>query len=307
MTRQVVIRIGTRTSRLARWQSELIAALLRGVDARVACLLVPMNTQGDRQIDRPLPEIGGKGVFTQELEQALREGTIDVAVHSLKDLPVGDPQGITTAAICRRADPRDVLVAREAFTIGTLPQGARVGTSSTRRIAQLLAARPDLRILPLRGNVDTRVRKALDGEWDAIVLAAAGVDRLDLRDAVREVISPELMLPAPGQGALAVQCRASDEPVKQRLAQLDEHAVRAAVTAERAFLQALGGGCSAPVGALARLDSTSSQISMDGVVAATDGSQVMRVRGTGDSSAPERLGKRLATEAREAGAAALVA
>jgi hydroxymethylbilane synthase len=257
-------------------------------------------TSGDRTqaSGEPLPEIGGKGLFTAELEQALRDGGIDLAVHSLKDLPTEEAPGIVVGAVCLREDVRDCLVARDGLALAQLPAGAVVGTSSLRRAAQLRALRPDLEIRSIRGNVDTRVRKVREGEFDAVVLAAAGIRRLGLEDAVAEWLPVQTMLPAPGQGALAVQCRAGDEPALVLLGAIDDPGTRAATTAERAFLRALGAGCTAPVGAHA--DTVDLQhVLLEALAATPDGRTVVRVSGQG---APEELGQRLASEALAAGA-----
>lgn len=296
MPTATTLRCGTRASALARWQTGRIAGLLRD-RAGLACETILLSTEGDRRLDVPLPEIGGKGVFTQELEAALREGSIDFAVHSLKDLPIEPAEGLVLAAVLLREDARDVLVGRPGGTLATLAPGARVGTSSTRRMAQLRAARPDLSILPLRGNVDTRVRKARDGEYDAIVIAAAGLIRLGLAGAITEYLPYEIMLPAPGQGALAVQCRADDERTRELLAPLDEPAVRAATGAERAFLEALGGGCAAPVAALARpTGAGATEFRLRCLVGSTDGSRVLRVEGTAPAAGLTPLALRLAAD-----------
>ncbi|MDI9548331.1 MAG: hydroxymethylbilane synthase [Chloroflexota bacterium] len=246
------VTIGTRTSRLALWQSEHVAALLVALQPGLQATLQPFVTQGDKTLDRPLPAIGGKGLFTAELEQALLSGAIDLAVHSLKDLPVEQPSGLTLGAIIRRGDVRDCVVAKQGWTLATLPAGAVVGTSSPRRRAQLEAMRPDLVIRSVRGNVETRARKALEGEYDAVILAAAGVQRLELENLVTEWLPADLLLPAPGQGALAVQCRAGNEPLLSLLAEIDDSDTRLATSAERRFLQLLGGGCAAPIAALAQ-------------------------------------------------------
>ncbi len=289
---------GTRGSALARWQTDWVLTRLReawpGLDCQPPKVF---TTSGDRILDKPLPEIGGKGLFTEELENALRSGEIDLAIHSLKDLPIAASPILTLGAICAREDARDVLISRHGFTFDSLPRGARVGTSSLRRSAQLLAARPDLTLLPLRGNVDTRVRKAMNADYDAIVLAAAGVLRLGLGEYITQYLPFDLMLPAPGQGALAVQCRADDLATLNLLAAIDAAAARAAVTAERAFLQALGGGCSAPVAAYAQpaIHHPQSTIAMTGLVAARDGRRVVRVSGQGRD--PTALGEQLAQQA----------
>ena len=293
--------LGTRGSALARWQTDWVLARLHeawpGLDSRTRLF----TTSGDKILDKPLPEIGGKGLFTEELENALRTGEIDLAVHSLKDLPIDDTVGLTLGAICAREDARDVLIAREGWTLASLPHGARIGTSSLRRSAQLLAARPDLTLLPLRGNVDTRVRKALAGEYDAIVLAAAGVVRLGLHQHITEYLPFDVMLPAPGQGALAVQCRAGDSAVLELLATLDHPATRSATMAERAFLDRLGGGCSAPIAAYGQMAAEDRPVlQLTGLVASLDGRRVIRV--SGEASNPAALGLDLATRAIAQGA-----
>lgn len=298
--------LGTRTSELALWQTNHVIQLLQAAWPGLTCQISPFVTQGDKTqaSGKPLPAIGGKGVFTLELEEALRSGTIDLAVHSLKDLPVEDAPGLTIGAISSRADVRDVFVARNGWTLATLPPNAVVGTSSTRRAAQLLIARPDLQIKSIRGNVGTRVRKVLDGDYDATVLAAAGLERLGLTDAVTEKLSLEVMLPAPGQGALAVQCRADDQATLALLAAIDDADGRAAVTAERQFLHELGGGCSAPVAAYATVvDSPKRLFQMHALVASPDGQQVVRVQGSGDAAI---LGSRLAQQALAEGVASLL-
>jgi hydroxymethylbilane synthase len=292
--------LGTRPSKLARWQTDHVIQLLQAAWPDLDCRVVTFTTTGDKTLDRPLPEIGGKGVFTEELECALRAGEIDLAVHSLKDLPIDDSPGLTIAAVSEREDARDVFISHAGWTLATLPQSARVGTSSLRRSAQLLAARPDLTLLPLRGNVDTRIRKALQGDYDAIVLAAAGVLRLSLGEHITEYMPFEVMLPAPGQGALAVQCRADDAATRELLAAIDDPASRAAVTVERAFLDALGGGCSAPVAAYARCGMQNAECRMTGLVASLDGRHVIRVSGIG--SDPVVLGRQLAQQALAQGA-----
>lgn len=292
------LRGGTRRSPLARWQTTRIRDALR--QRGVPSDEIAITTAGDRVLDRPLPEIGGKGLFTDALEEALRAGAIDFAVHSLKDIPIEPSPDIVVAAVCLRTDPRDVLIAREGHTLRTLPPGATVGTSSNRRIAQLLAVRPDLTVLPLRGNVDTRVRKAQRGEYDGIVIAAAGVERLGLNDAITECLPLEVMLPAPGQGALAVQCRAADRSTRALLAALDDPDTRAATGTERAFLAELGGGCAAPIAALAEV--SGGTLYLTGLVADLGGTKVVRVTGTCPAGEGPRLARRLADQAIQRGA-----
>jgi hydroxymethylbilane synthase len=246
--------IGSRGSRLALVQSNHVADLLRAAVPGLTVEIEIISTRGDQIIDRPLAEIGGKGLFTEELERALRAKTIDLAVHSLKDLPVQDPGGLVLGAIPKRATPNDALVAREATSLETLKQGARVGTSSLRRKAQLLLRRKDLEVVDLRGNVDTRIAKVLErGELDAAVLACAGLERIGRADVITQVLKPEVMLPAPGQGALGIQCRADDVDSQILLHRLDDADTRTEVTAERALLEGLGGGCQAPIGALGKM------------------------------------------------------
>jgi len=307
------VTLGTRGSNLARAQTDSVVELLVTAWPGSSYDVRPIVTQGDRtQVSgEPLPEIGGKGLFTLELERALRDGEIDLAVHSLKDLPTEATPGIVIGAVCSREDARDCLVARDGLTLAELPRGSVVGTSSLRREAQLRALRPDLEIRSIRGNVDTRVDKVRRGDYEAAVLAAAGIRRLGLDEAVTEWFEPETMLPAPGQGALAVQCRAGDERTLELLAVVDDPGARATTTAERAFLRGLGGGCAAPVAAHAeviatRADDPSNSLlqgvmrsRMDGLVASIDGSEVVRVHGEGE---PEELGARLAHDALGAGA-----
>jgi len=300
--------LGTRASALARAQTERVAESLRQAWPEIDCRTRPIATRGDRTQASgvPLPTIGGKGLFTAELERALRAGTIDLAVHSLKDLPTEESPGIALGAVCLREDVRDCLVAREGHSLRGLPPGAIVGTSSLRRAAQLLGLRHDLDVRSIRGNVDTRVRKVQDGEFDAVVLAAAGVLRLGLEGAVTEWLETDTMLPAPGQGALGVQCRADDERILTLLAAIDDPGARAETTAERVFLRTLGAGCTAPVGAHAvgagpepRDTVSQGWVRLQALVASPDGRQVVRVAGEGEAA---ELGERLAREALAAGA-----
>jgi hydroxymethylbilane synthase len=288
----------TRPSALARWQTARVIQLLQNAWSGLECREYVITTTGDRVLDRPLPEIGGKGLFTSELENALLSGEVDAAVHSLKDLPVEDTPGIVVAAIPEREAAYDVLVSADGWTLSNLPEGARVGTCSLRRTAQLLARRPDLIILPLRGNVDTRVRKVINGEYDAIVLAQAGLTRLGLQAHISEVFPLEVMLPAPGQGALAVQCRADDTETLELLAAIHDPLTAAAVGAERAFLLSLGGGCSLPVAAFA--EKNNGTIILTGAVISADGKQAIRLSAV--DKEPHKLGERLAELVLERGA-----
>ncbi len=291
----------TRPSKLARWQTQWIISALQVAYPDLTCEEKVITTQGDKILDKPLPEIGGKGLFTQELESELLSGVVHCAVHSLKDLPVENPDGLTVGCIPNRAEVRDALISKNGYSLETLPSGAVVGTSSLRRAAQLLSVRPDISTQSLRGNVDTRLRKALEGQYDAIILAGAGLTRLELDSHVTQWLPLDVMLPAPGQGALAVQCRADDEETLSLLSALEDIPTRAAVTAERQFLLGLGGGCAVPVAAYAAVSEQGSAISLTGLVASLDGKQIIKVSGTGDE--PIDLGKQLSKDALEQGAA----
>lgn len=290
------MRIGTRASLLAIRQSQAIADALRAAWPSLRCEIIPLTTSGDLDLDRPIPAFGGKGVFTSEIEAALAAGELDLAVHSLKDLPTAERPGLVIGAIPARERAGDALVSRVGATFARLPPAARVGTSSLRRAAQLRAARPDLELESIRGNVETRLRKLDEGLFDAIVLALAGLRRTGLESRVTEELPLSLMLPAPGQGALAVQRRTNDEATARLLAPLNDRATCAAVTAERAFLAALEAGCSAPVAAFAEV--RDGRLEMRGLSATEDGAVVRRVSGTGDPDRPEELGRRLAAEVR---------
>lgn len=288
----------TRPSKLARWQTNYVMGLLSQSVPDLICEEVVITTQGDKVLDKPLPEIGGKGLFTQELEAELLAGSVDVAVHSLKDLPVENNPGLTVGAIPIRVDPRDVVVCPGGYSLETLPNGAVVGTSSLRRQAQVLAHRPDLKIKSIRGNVDTRIRKVNDGQYDAAIMAGAGITRLGLDGHIAAWLPYSVMLPAPGQGALGIQCRDGDDRVLSILSKQHHADTALCVLAERAFLQALGGGCSIPVGAYAQVENGT--IRMTGVVVAIDGSRIIQVQGEGENSAD--LGRLLADQALAQGA-----
>lgn len=281
-----MIRIATRGSALARWQAERVAALLQ---EPVEYVIV--TTAGDRDQRADLHAIGGTGVFAKEVQQAVLAGRADIASHSAKDLPSETPPGLVLAAVPERADPRDGLV---GSTLDALPTGGRVGTSSVRRRAQLAAARPDLVFAPLRGNMDTRLRKQVDEGHDAVVVAVAALERLGLADQITEVLETSVMLPQAAQGALGVECRADDAATIARLAKIDDTNAHRAVRAERAFLAELGGGCSLPCGALARVDGASGELVLDALLAALDGGVVLRTRVIG--SDPVDVGGRAARD-----------
>ena len=296
--------IGTRGSPLARLQAEEVAAALRRQRPGREVRLQVVQSRGDRDQEASLADMG-LGVFTGELEAALLSGDVDVAVHSLKDLPTDPPTGLTIAAVPQRQDPCDVLVSRDGRTIDGLAPGSRVGTSSPRRVALVRSLRPDLELLPIRGNVGTRLKKAQEGSYEAVVLAAAGLRRLGLEGHASEVFDPTVFVPAPGQGALAVEVRAEDGEMAELVAPLSHRPTAAAVAAERAFLRALGGGCRVPVGAYGRVEGET--ILLTGLVVSEDGSRVYRETLEGSVSDPEAAGVRLAREVLAMGASALVA
>ncbi|MEM7335187.1 MAG: hydroxymethylbilane synthase [Chloroflexota bacterium] len=270
--------IGTRTSNLAMWQTRHIQAKLTAAWAEITCEIRPYSTKGDetQKLDQPLPEIGGKGLFTEALENGLKNGEIDIAVHSLKDLPVDQNNGIILGAIVGREDARDGLVTADPnIKLGNLPVGAVVGTGSLRRQAQLLEMRPDLQVRSIRGNVETRIQKVLDGRYDATILALAGVKRLGISDQVSQIFPLDVLLPAPGQGAMGVQCREEDSETRRLLNAIHQQEVEACTTAERTFLHTLQGGCATPVGAYAQFDRW--EIHLQGLVGAPDGSKIIRV------------------------------
>jgi hydroxymethylbilane synthase len=292
MTATRTLRVGTRASALARTQTDLVANAL-GVPVEI----VPIVTEGDRSA-AALTQIGGTGVFVSALRSALLAGEIDVAVHSYKDLPTASADGVTIAAVPAREDPRDVLIARDGLTLGELPAGARIGTGSPRRVAQLRALGLGVELVAVRGNVDTRLRRVHDGELDAVVLAYAGLRRLGRADEATEILDPIQVLPAAAQGALAVECRADDDAAIAALAILDHADTRAAVTAERALLAALEAGCSAPVGALADIaeGDNGPEIFLRGSVTALDGSDAVRLSATGRTNDADGVGRRLAAD-----------
>lgn len=297
--------VGTRGSALAQWQTDFVVAALRGLDPDLQLERRIIKTSGDKDQTRPLAEIGGLGVFTKEIENALLAREIDIAVHSLKDLPTETAPGLTIAAIMEREDPRDCLVSRHRVGLRGLPPGARVGTSSARRGAQVLSLRPDVTIVPLRGNVDTRMHKAQTEEYDAIIIAAAGLIRLSRGSEITEYLPVDLVLPDPGQGALAVEIRSDDKELLTFVSRLDDPATRAAAAAERAFLSELGGGCRMPIGAHAQV--AAGQVHLRGMVASLDGRKMVRGEESGDAADAERLGSALARRLLKEGAAEILA
>jgi hydroxymethylbilane synthase len=295
-----ILRIGTRGSMLAKWQAEFIRKRLfatAGVEAEI----VIIKTAGDKLQHIPLTQIGGKGVFIKELEEALLEETIDLAVHSVKDVPTDVPSRLMFPAVCRRDDVRDCLV---GSTLANLRQGARVGTGSLRRQAQLLHLRPDLDIRDLRGNVDTRLRKVESGEYEAIVLSKAGLDRLGLSQRISETLSPDVCMPAVGQGAIAVECRLKDAEAGDILAHLDDAESRTAIIAERALLSALQGGCQVPLGAWARIER--GELVLEACVCSVDGAQFVKQRATAPPDQAAQLGEHMARLLAEAGAQSIL-
>lgn len=285
------LKIGTRQSLLALWQSNHIAALLRKQYPQCQVVLKKIVTKGDRILDVPLAQIGGKGLFTKEIETELLDGTVDFAVHSLKDMPTVLPEGLCLTAITTRAKVGDAFVSNKYDTFEELPLGAVVGTSSLRRKAQLLAARPDLQIVDLRGNVDTRLRKLDEGMMDAIILAAAGLERLGYEERIKEIIPTHICLPAVGQGALAIECREDNTEVRQMLEFLNDLPTRQATDAERAFLGLVEGGCQVPIGVHAQVEAE--KIEIEAIIASLDGSKVLRNTITGKAADAAQLGQEL--------------
>jgi len=293
MTQQTV-RIATRKSALALWQAEYVKAQLEHFHPGINVELIPMTTKGDIILDTPLAKVGGKGLFVKELEVAMLEDRADIAVHSMKDVPVEFPEGLGLEIICPREDPRDAFVSNTINSLAELPQGAVVGTSSLRRQCQIKAMRPDLIIRDLRGNVNTRLKKLDNGEYDAIILAAAGLIRLEMPERIREYIAAEVMLPANGQGAVGIECRSDDETIKALLAPLGCEETRIRVIAERAMNRALEGGCQVPIGSYAVLEGQ--QIHLRGLVGAIDGSEILTSDVRGSINDAAELGNQLAEQ-----------
>jgi len=279
--------IGTRGSKLALWQSEYIKAKLEAITGLPVCLKI-IKTTGDRILDVPLAKIGGKGLFTKELEVELLAGTVDLCVHSMKDVPTVLPEGLMIGAMPERVDPRDAIVSGAGYDLETLPQGARLGTSSLRRRAQVLSLRDDLEIVDVRGNLDTRMRKAEDGELDAVILASAGITRMGWADRITHYIDTDQMCPAVGQGAIGVEVRCDDDFMLGACERLADLETMACVTAERVVMRTLEGGCQVPIGAYCRFEDD--MLVMDGVVASIDGTNTVRYRLEGSPAEPEMLG-----------------
>ncbi len=298
------LRIATRKSQLALWQAEHVAALMRREHPDMVVELLTMSTKGDRIQDRSLAAIGGKGLFIKELETALEDRRADMAVHSMKDVPGDLADAFVIAAVLPRVDARDALISSGALRLEDLPQGARMGTSSLRRRAQLLAVRPDLVVEALRGNVDTRLRRLDAGELDAIVLACAGLIRLGLESRITARLDPQVSLPAVGQGVIGIECRADDSRTRDALHALNDAATRTAVDAERAFARRLAGSCQSPIAAYARMERD--QLRLDGLVAEPDGSRLLRDSITGSCANPRMLGEQLAERVLAAGAGELL-
>ena len=298
------LKIATRKSPLALWQAEHVATLLRGANPGLLVELVPLSTRGDRIQDRSLAAIGGKGLFIKDLEVALEDQRADIAVHSMKDVPGDLPDGLSIAAVLTRADPHDALVSDRATHLQGLPRGARVGTSSLRRQAQLLSVRPDLRIEPLRGNVDTRLRRLDGGELDAIILACAGLIRLGWASRIAARLDPAICLPAVSQGIIGIECRTADPRTRSVLQSLNHPQTRLVMDAERAFAGRLGGSCQSPIAAYATLDHE--VLTLEGLVAEPDGSRLLRDSISGNAADARGLGERLAERVLTAGAGVLL-
>lgn len=294
------LRIATRKSQLALWQAEYVARMLQQAHPGLQIELLKMTTQGDKILDTPLAKVGGKGLFVKELELGMLEGRADIAVHSMKDVPVELPEGLHLPVICPREDPRDAFVSNTFASLTDLPQGARVGTSSLRRQCQLRALRPDLQILDLRGNVNSRLQKLDDGNYDAIILAAAGLKRLGFEARIREALAPEVSLPAIGQGAVGIECRVADTEINELLAPLHDLKTARRVQAERAMNARLQGGCQVPIGGYAEIEH--GILLLRGLVGAPDGSEIVRGEIAGPPDNAEELGEVLAEDLLQRGA-----
>jgi hydroxymethylbilane synthase len=300
-----ILRIATRSSPLAVWQAEYVKQRLEGLHDGLSVELVLIKTQGDKILDTPLAKIGGKGLFVKELEQAMMAGEADIAVHSMKDVPMELPEGFDLPVICEREDPRDAFVSNHYDSLDALPQGARVGTSSLRRSAQLMALRPDLEVLSLRGNVQTRLSKLDDGQFDAILLAAAGLKRLGMNERIRYELPPEVSLPAVGQGAVGIECRADDADTRALLAPLNDADTWDRVVAERAMNRRLEGGCQVPIAGYAEL--LGDELWLRALVASEDGREVLRVEGRAPRGEAQQLGTGLGDQLLAKGADRILA
>ena len=298
------LKIATRQSPLALWQAEYIRTRLNSLYPDLTVELVKFVTQGDKILDTPLAKIGGKGLFVKELEAALMDGRADLAVHSMKDVPMCLPEGLTLAVICEREDPLDAFVSNTYAHFDDLPQGAKVGTSSLRRKSQILKQRPDLEIIDLRGNVGTRLAKLDEGIYDAIILASAGLKRLGLSNRIRHCLAPVVSLPAVGQGALGLECRANDTALLKLIQPLQHDATAVCVRAERAFNAYLEGGCQVPIAGYATLENE--QIQIEGRVGSIDGKVLLKQQLTGTLDQPEQLGEQLAQYLLKQGAGELL-
>jgi len=292
--------LGTRASSLSLCQAQIVQTKLEERCPGQSVTLRTIKAQADKNPELSLTAMSGEGIFVKELEAALMEGTVDLAVHSLKDLPLEIPRRLCIAAVLEREEPRDALVSRDGSTLGQLPRGSRIGTSSLRRRSQLLHSRGDVQVLEIRGNVDTRLRKLDEGQYDAIVVAACGLIRLGLEERIGEYLDVETMLPEPGQGALAIEARADDGELLELLSTLDDQISRACVEAERSFLRALGGGCRVPIAAYCSC--TNGQLELEGAVVAPDGSSQLRGKLSGSMTEPIALGERLADQLGRQGA-----
>jgi hydroxymethylbilane synthase len=298
------IRLGSRGSRLALWQAEFVRSEVEARTGRKV-EITKIKTTGDKILDVPLAKVGGKGLFTKEIEEALLAGTIDLAVHSMKDVPTDLPESLEIAVITKREDPRDAFLSRTVKRFEDLPEGAKVGTSSLRRQTQLLSLRPDLKISQLRGNLDSRIRKMEEGQFDAIILAAAGLKRLGWEGKVAHYMEPAMSLPAIGQGALGIEIRRDDAGTREAVSFLNDPETAVAVRAERAFLRRLEGGCQVPIGAYGRI--AGGEVALEGMVGRPDGSEIVRDSARGPSSDPEGLGIALAERLLARGAKAILA
>ncbi len=317
------INIGTRGSKLALYQAEWVKSELQKIYPEIEVSLIKIKTTGDKILNVPLAKIGGKGLFVKEIEEALLRGGIDIAVHSMKDVPTELPEGLHLAAICKREDPRDALIISRKSEVGSqksntsliyaLPEGARVGTSSLRRLCQLLNIRPDLKMVQLRGNLDTRLRKLDEGQFDAIIVAVAGIKRLGWAERITEILEPELCLPAIGQGAIGIECRIDDKIINKLVGALDHRETSICVRAERSFLKKLEGGCQVPIAAHARIDNNppcpplvkggkGGLLVIDGLVGSVDGKRIVRGHIEGSPDDYESLGIKLAEDLLSQGA-----